>query len=140
MLTMWSVKAQNSYPSKLIVGSDTVICSTIEQQKKYLIWKSQLSECKEKQLVYDSTIFLQDSIIKEQKKLIAFYSEQSKNYSKLVLKQDEIIGTVNEKFNIMESTYKKSEKINRRNKFITGLTSGIISLGFIGVLTYQIVK
>lgn len=140
MLTMWSVKAQNNYPSKLIVGSDTVICSTIEQQKKYLIWKSQLSECKEKQVVYDNTIFLQDSVIKEQKKLITFYSEQSVLFSNLVDKQDEIITTVNERFKIMEKTFKASEKKQRRSKFITGLTSGFISLGFIGVLTYQIVK
>lgn len=137
---MLSGKAENSYPSKVILNEDTVICSTVAQQKQYLIWKSELSHCKEREEVHFQTIGLMDSMIKSQSKLITVFENQVDRHKQLVSKIDESAQLQADKYKMLETAYKVQAKRERRRSFITGLSLGGISLAIGGLLIYQLVK
>lgn len=140
MLTALLSKAQNSYPSKQIIGKDTVICSTVGQQKKYLEWKTDRDECREISAKQSNTIFLMDSLIKAQNKQITYFQNQTFYFDKLVKKQDESLVLASEKFKIIETAFKVEAKRNRKSKFIIGLTTGTVTLALIGLVTYKLIK
>ncbi len=140
MLTVLSARAQNSYPNKQIIGKDTVVCSTVSQQKKYLEWKADRDECREISAKQSNTIFLMDSLIKAQSKQITYFQNQTFYFDKLVKKQDESIVLATEKFKIIETAFKVESKRNRKSKFIIGLTTGTVTLALIGLVTYKLIK
>lgn len=140
MLTALSAKAESNYPSKQIIGIDTVICSTVDQQKKYLGWKLSLDECIELSKIKDNTIFLMDSVMKEQKKLITFQDIQQQNYKGLVKKLDDFSQVQDMRYKSLESAYKIQGKRERKRAFAIGLSGWTILLGVTGLLIYKLIK
>jgi len=145
ILTSWilmvlSAKAENNYPNKQIIGKDTVICSTVDQQKKYLGWKVSLDECSELSANKDRTIYLMDSMIKSQNKLITTYDFQRSYTTELSKKNDELIKIKDDKYNALETAYKGQLKKEKKRKIVTGVTTGggLVIIG--GLLIYKIVK
>lgn len=145
ILTSWilmvlSAKAESNYPNKQIIGKDTVICSTFDQQKKYLEWKVSLDECSELSANKDRTIYLMDSMIKSQNKLITTYDFQRSYTTELSKKNDELIKIKDDKYNALETAYKGQLKKEKKRKIVTGVTtgSGLVIIG--GLLIYKIVK
>lgn len=139
-MTALSLKAENNYPNKQIIGKDTVICSTVDQQKKYLGWKVSLDECSELSANKDRTIYLMDSLIKSQNKLITTYDTQRAYTTELSKKNDDLIKIKDEKYNALEMAYKGQLKKEKKRKIVTGLTTGggLVIIG--GLLIYKIVK
>jgi hypothetical protein len=135
-----SLKASDIYPNKQVINSDTLICSTIEQQKKYLQWKISLNECTEISKILTSKVSIQDSIIREHKKLIDLYDGQTLKFVELNKKNDEIQEVMTAKFDAINTAYKKQIKENKKQKFITGFTIGSLNLIIIGLITYIILR
>jgi len=118
--------AENTYPSKAVIGNDTVICSTPEQQKKYLQWKDNWHECKDESIILIDKIKLQDIIISEQKKQIAELKLNSFDFKKVLSNQKELIEINDMQFKKLETAYKKQV---RKNKLMSiGLSTGIIAV------------
>ena len=140
ILTALSLRAENNYPNKQIIGKDTVICSTVTQQKKYLEWKVSFDECSELLVNKDRTIYLMDSLIKSQNKLITTYDFQRSYSLELSKKNDELIKIKDGKYNALEAAYKGQIRKEKTRKIITGLTtgSGLVIIG--GLLIYKIIK
>lgn len=135
-----SLRASNIYPNKQIINSDTLICSTIEQQKKYLQWKVSLNECTDISKILTQKVSIQDSVIREQKKLVDLYDGQTLKFVELNKKNDEIQEVMNAKFDAINTAYKKQIKENKKQKFITGFTIGSLNLVIIGLITYIILR
>lgn len=135
-----SLKASDIYPNKQIINSDTLICSTIEQQKKYLQWKVNLNECNEIQKILTQKVSIQDSVIREHKKLIDLYDGQTLKFVELNKKNDEIQEVMTAKFDAINTAYKKQIKENKKQKFISGFTLGSLNLIIIGLITYIILR
>ena len=140
ILTALSLKAENNYPNKQIIGKDTVICSTVDQQKKYLGWKVSLDECSELSANKDRTIYLMDSLIKSQNKLITTYDFQRSYTTELSKRNDELLKVKDDKYNALETAYKSQLKKEKKRKIITGITTGggLVIIG--GLLIYKIIK
>ena len=134
-----SAKAQNTYPNKQVIGQDTVICSTVEQQKKYLLWKNALDECAKTQSYKDEMIELQSQGLIQYERLSDMYEVQEKNYKSLVKKQDEIVSTLDQRNKVLEIAYKDVKKELKVNKIMTGLSYGVLAVG-IGGLFYIILR
>ena len=139
-MTALSLRAENNYPNKQIIGKDTVICSTVDQQKKYLGWKVSLDECSELSANKDRTIYLMDSLIKSQNKLITTYDFQRSYSLELSKKNNELIKIKDDKYNALETAYKSQLKKEKKRKIITGITTGggLVIIG--GLLIYKIIK
>lgn len=140
ILTALSLRAENNYPNKQIIGKDTVICSTVDQQKKYLGWKVSLDECSELSANKDRTIYLMDSLIKSQNKLITTYDFQRSYSLELSKKNNELIKIKDDKYNALETAYKGQLRKEKKRKIITGITTGggLVIIG--GLLIYKIIK
>ena len=140
MLTGLFSKADDNYPSKQIIGKDTVICSTVTQQKKYLEWKVSLDECSELSANKDRTIYLMDSLIKSQNKLITTYDAQRTYNAELSKRNDELIKVKDEKYNALETAYNGQIKREKKRSIITGVTTGSGLLIFGGLAIWKILK
>ena len=139
-MTALSLRAEDNYPNKQIIGKDTVICSTVGQQKKYLEWKVSFDECSELLVNKDRTIYLMDSLIKSQNKLITIYDFQRSYTTELSKKNDELIKIKDDKYNALETAYKSQLKKEKKRKIVTGLTtgSGLVIIG--GLLIWKVLK
>ena len=140
ILMVLSAKAENNYPNKQIIGKDTVICSTVDQQKKYLGWKVSLDECSELSANKDRTIYLMDSLIKSQNKLITTYDFQRSYTTELSKKNDELIKIKDDKYNALEAAYNGQIKREKKRSIITGVTTGSGLLIFGGLVIWKILK
>jgi len=139
-LTALSLRAENNYPNKQIIGKDTVICSTVGQQKKYLEWKVSFDECSELLVNKDRTIYLMDSLIKSQNKLITIYDFQRSYTTELSKKNDELIKIKDDKYNALEAAYNGQIKREKKRSIITGVTTGSGLLIFGGLVIWKILK
>ena len=145
ILTSWilmvlSAKAESNYPNKQIIGKDTVICSTVDQQKKYLGWKVSLDECSELSANKDRTIYLMDSLIKSQNKLITTYDTQRAYTTELSKKNDDLIKIKEDIYNALEAAYNGQIKREKKRSIITGVTTGSGLLIFGGLVIWKILK
>ena len=140
ILTALSLRAEDNYPNKQIIGKDTVICSTVGQQKKYLEWKVSYDECEEIAAKNVKTFMLMDSVIKSQNKLITTYDAQRTYNAELSKRNDELLKVKDEKYNALETAYKSQLKKEKKRKIVTGLTtgSGLVIIG--GLLIWKVLK
>ena len=134
------MRAENNYPNKQIIGKDTVICSTVGQQKKYLEWKVSYDECEEIAAKNVKTFMLMDSVIKSQNKLITTYDLQRSYSLELSKKNDELIKIKDDKYNALEAAYNGQIKREKKRSIITGVTTGSGLLIFGGLVIWKILK
>lgn len=140
MLMNLSGQAQSSYPSKVIIGSDTVIQLKVEQFRMYVNWRNDLDECSDIDSEKNSKILLLDSIIKAQNKLILSKDIQSIQYSKLVAKMNDISDLQTDKYNALDKAFKQQAIKSKFRTLVTGLTTGSVVFAVAGLLIYQVVK
>lgn len=140
MLMNLSGQAQSSYPSKVIIGSDTVIQLKVEQFRMYVNWRNDLDECSDIDSEKNSKILLLDSIINAQNKLILSKDIQSIQYSKLVAKMNDISDLQTDKYNALDKAFKQQAIKSKFRTLVTGLTTGSVVFAVAGLLIYQVVK
>lgn len=140
MLMPLLLKAQNNYPSKRIIGTDTVICSTVEQQKSYLKWKADRDECRETLAEKDKAIYMMDSLVREQKKLITLQDKQDDHFRKLIQKMEDINTISNEKYSVIQNSLKQEKRKNKRTSFAIGFSVGSLALISTTLLIVKLIK
>lgn len=140
MLIGLLMKAEKPYPSKTIIGKDTVICSTVAQQNEYLSWYYQKIACDSLINVSIDKIGLMDSVINAQSKTITIFETQEQTYNLLIDKMDNIQQTQFLKYSALEAVYNAQAKKEKKRSLISGLSFGVITIGLTGLLIFKLIK
>lgn len=123
------LNGQARYPIQQVIGSDTVVVSTISQIKTALKWKSDFHFCEQElSIIYDS--------------IIPLYKLQIVKMDSIIKNADSISSLEKQKFTIADSSYKATlielssanDKIKKQKairNFFIGLSAALTILIFI---------
>jgi hypothetical protein len=133
-------RAESIYPIKAKIGSDTVICSTPEQQSKYIGWKDDRDECREENVLLKEKIVVQDSVNVEQKKQLEWHKQNGIDFKKVNSNMKELNDITNSRLDKMETAFTKQVRKNNIMKLGISLGAGGLNLAVMGLLTWVVIS
>jgi len=130
LLTSVCGYSQTSYPSKVVIGSDTVIAITVPQMD---VITTRLNACRVLPLL-DSLNKAQQAEIKACKSVVAIDTKIIDSLQVQVNGYQQLSGLKDEQITTLNDLIKQHKKANRRVKLFTGVIVAPVSM-VIGLLT-----
>jgi len=103
------------YPKMVVIEDDSCVIFTLNQSRQMIIWDVEYDECKEEREILIEEIALKDSVITNQKNIVAEYNEIIELYNGIKDEKDTLIQLHVEEKQLLEKQIKKQ----KRQKFIS---------------------
>jgi hypothetical protein len=103
------------YPKMVVIENDSCIIFTLEQSREMIVWDVEYNECKDERKILLEEMALKDSVITNQKDMVAEYNEILELYNGIKDEKDTLIQLHVEEKQLLEKQIKKQ----KRQKFIS---------------------
>lgn len=120
--------------------SDSVRCLNNQQLQIINGVFIDLDDCEKENISLNKIITVQDTLLKSKLEIQEWYKRQNEFNEDLKYQLTASINTQIQRFNVLESEYKRQAKQQKKRSLITGTTIGLGLTITLAIIAYQIAK